>query len=67
MNSLDKLLTTNIVFSHAVAEALIAKGLISKQDLQNAVTMLGYDAPLAAPIEEHVRLMIQSLPGDSSS
>lgn len=67
MTENEKMLLASLVFSHAVAEALITKGLVSKADLQNAVTMLGYDAPIPPQVEKDVRAQIDGLPGDSSS
>jgi len=67
MNDLDKILTSNLVFSQAVAEALLSKGLLTKEDLKNAVTMLGYESPIPPQVEKDVRLLIDGLPCDSSS
>lgn len=65
MTDLDKILTANLVMSHAIAEALLSKGLLTKSDLQNAVTILGYESPIPPQVEKDVRHQIAGLPGDS--
>jgi len=66
MNDLDKILTANLVFSQAVAEALLSRGLLTKEDLQNAVKILSYEAPVPPQVFSDVQALIEALSGDSS-
>lgn len=66
MNELDKILTANLVLTTAIAEALLSKGLLTKDDLQNAVKILSYESPVPPLVFSNVQKLIDDLPGDSS-
>lgn len=67
MTDLDKMLTATLVFSQVVAEALVSKGILTHQDLQDALSVLNYESPIPPQVVTDVRSLIVALPGDSSA
>ena len=66
MNELDKIITANYVLTTAVAEALVAKGLLAKNDLLNALTVLSYDSPLPKQVFLDLQKQVAALSDRSS-
>ncbi|MBU1363793.1 MAG: hypothetical protein KKE51_08225 [Gammaproteobacteria bacterium] len=66
MNELDKILTSNLVLTTAIAEALISKGVISKADLLNSLTTLSYDSPVPKQVFLDLEKQVASLSDPSS-
>jgi hypothetical protein len=46
MTELDKIVTANLVLTTAIAETLVSKGVFTKEDLINSLTILSYDSPV---------------------
>ena len=67
MDDLDKMVMANLVLTTAIAEALLSKGLLTRDDLQNAVKVLSYETPVPSFVYLDVQKMIDRLPSDSSS
>lgn len=61
MNDLDKILTSSLVLTTAIADALVAKGVITKQDLLNSLTVLSYDSPFPPQVFQDLRAQIEKL------
>lgn len=62
MNDLDKILTSTTAMVWAIAGALVSKGVISKTDLLNDLTVQSYDFPLPAIVLADLQKMIRALP-----
>lgn len=61
MNDLDKILTANLVLTTAIAETLISKGLLTKQDLLNSLTILSYDSPVPKQVFLDLQAQVAAL------
>lgn len=61
MNELDKMLTANLALTTAIADALVSKGVITKQDLLNSLTILSYDAPLPEQVFADLQKQVAAL------
>lgn len=64
--STDDKLAISITLARVVIEAMLSKGLVTEQDLKNALTTVDFEKPL----QEHVKLAVSALfvalPGDSA-
>lgn len=58
-------MAVSITLSRVVIEALLSKGVITEQDLKNALTTVDFDSPLTPDILKVVSALFVSLPGDS--
>lgn len=67
MTEQDKIATANFVLTTTIAEALISKGVLSKEDLLNALTTLEYESPIPALVLRDVQAHVVGLPGDSTA
>ena len=65
MTELDKVITANYVLTTAIAEALVSKGIISKNDLMNSLTTLEYESPIPKQVLLDLQKQISGLPSSS--
>jgi hypothetical protein len=65
MTELDKVITENYVLTTAIAEALVSKGVISKDDLLNSLTTLEYESPVPKQVFLDLQKQIAGLPSGS--
>jgi len=62
MNELDRILTATNALASAIAGALVSKGVISKQDLLNDITVQTYQFPIPNQVLDDLQRLIASLP-----
>lgn len=65
METVIKMTLANGLLLHATIEALLTKGVLSKEEIQSAITSLTYESPVPEDIIADARKLVSGLPGDS--
>ena len=65
MESVVRMAFVDSLLIHATIEALLTKGILSKTDIQNALTTITYESAAPAEITADARSIVTGLSGDS--